>query len=191
MRSSAFLAAELLASSARPPRGVAGTADRAVEGPCTDHRGPMASSTNSQLSAYDQISALLRLVSPRHGELGDSRLALDHQRELVKCDRHAPGHRRLDRQLVMPSTNARVTASCKLRRGTVAAGPTPVSTMRRPPPGRSALSQGHLPAGSRPAVSTRVHQCGGLPIHQARRGLLIAEPGRRRGGLCHTTHNPC
>jgi Transposase DDE domain group 1 len=49
--------------------------------------------------------ALLRLVSPRHGELGDSRLALDHQRELVKRDRHAPGHRRLDRQLVMPSTN--------------------------------------------------------------------------------------
>src|SRR5574341_698162 len=29
----------------------------------------------------------------------------NHQRELVKRDRHAPGHRRLDRQLVVPLTN--------------------------------------------------------------------------------------
>jgi hypothetical protein len=57
------------------------------------------------VAAQSGGEALLRLVSPRHGELGDSRLALDHQRELVKRDRHAPGHRRLDRQLVMPSTN--------------------------------------------------------------------------------------
>jgi hypothetical protein len=29
-------------------------------------------------------------------------------------------------------------------------------------------SQGHLPAESRPAVPTRLQQCGGLPIHHAR-----------------------
>jgi hypothetical protein len=51
------------------------------------------------------------------------------------------------------------------RRGAAAAGPTPASTMRRLR--RRAASQGHLPASCRPAVSTRVHQCGGSPIHHA------------------------
>jgi transposase len=60
---------------------------------------------------------------------------------------------------------AGVTGSCTTRRGAAAAGPIPASTMRRLC--RRALSQGHLPASSRPAVSTRVHQCGGSPIHNA------------------------
>src|SRR6266496_3577990 len=73
---------------------------------------------------------------------------------------------------------ARVTGRCTTRRGTAAAGPIPASTMRRPC--RSALSQGHLPASSRPAVSTRVHQCGGSPIHNAlaRRADPRAQIGR-------------
>ena len=35
---------------------------------------------------------------------GDGGLASDHQGELVERDRYAPGHRRLDRQLIVPST---------------------------------------------------------------------------------------
>jgi hypothetical protein len=60
---------------------------------------------------------------------------------------------------------AKVTGRCTTRRGAAAAGPIPASTMRRPC--RRALRQGHLPASSRPAVLTRVHQCGGSPIHHA------------------------
>jgi hypothetical protein len=71
---------------------------------------------------------------------------------------------------------ATVTASRTPRRGAAAAGPIPVSIMRRPC--RSAPSQGHLPASRRPAVSTRVHQCGGSPIHPVptRRANQAARP---------------
>ena len=75
----------------------------------------------------------------------------------------------------------RVAGSCTPRRGAAAAGPIPVSTMRRLPRRRSALSQGHLPAHRRPAVSIRVHQCGGPPTHHApaRRADLGARPPPR------------
>jgi hypothetical protein len=63
------------------------------------------------------------------------------------------------------------------RRGATVAGPIPVSIMRAGLTGR-VPSQGHLPADSRPAVPTRVHQCGGLPIHHApaRRAHPTARP---------------
>jgi hypothetical protein len=83
--------------------------------------------------------------------------------------------RHVHRPPVTAWIGAMVTASRTPRRDTVAAGPIPVSTLRRPR--RRALRQGHLPARSRPAVSTRVHQCGGSPIHHARRGVPITEPG--------------
>src|SRR5512132_468156 len=75
----------------------------------------------------------------------------------------------------------RVAGSCTPRRGAAAAGPIPASTMRRLPRRRSALSQGHLPAHRRPAVSIRVHQCGGPPTHHApaRRADLGARPPPR------------
>jgi hypothetical protein len=79
---------------------------------------------------------------------------------------------------VTAEIGATVTASRTPRRDTVAAGPIPVSTMRRPH--RRGLRQGHLPASSRPAVPTRVHQCGGSPIHHARRGVPTREPGRHQ-----------
>ena len=88
---------------------------------------------------------------------------------------------------VTAEIGATVTTSRKPRRGAVAAGPIPVSTMRRPPSGRRVLSQGHLPASSRPAVPTRVHQCGGSPIHHAPARLADrrARPPPRRALLHH------
>jgi hypothetical protein len=46
----------------------------------------------------------VRLVSPRLVNWATAGWP-DHQGELVERDRHAPSHRRFDRQLVVPSTN--------------------------------------------------------------------------------------
>jgi hypothetical protein len=64
-----------------------------------------------------------------------------------------------------------------------------VSTLRRPR--RRALSQGHLPASSRPAVSIRVHQCGGSPIHHApaQRANHGARPPPSRNGFLRPPMN--
>src|SRR5829696_6998067 len=62
------------------------------------------------------------------------------------------------------------------RRGATVAGSIPVSIMRAGLAG-GVPSQGHLPASSRPAVLTRVHQCGGSPIHHA--PARLADRGAR------------
>jgi hypothetical protein len=61
------------------------------------------------------------------------------------------------------------------RRGTAAAGEIPVRSMS-PGSAGDASSQGHPSAHSRPAVSTRVHQSGGSPTHEA--SASIHRPGR-------------
>jgi hypothetical protein len=53
-----------------------------------------------------------------------------HQREFVRRDRHAPGHRRLDRQLVMPSTDV-------LDRGVAGDHDAGATVLLSPPIGRS------------------------------------------------------
>src|SRR6266508_1955139 len=77
---------------------------------------------------------------------------------------------------------------CTTRRGATVAGPIPESIMRAGQAGGVA-SQGHLPADRRPAVPTRVHQCGGSPIHHApaRRAHPTARPPP---GALHTTSTP-
>jgi hypothetical protein len=76
------------------------------------------------------------------------------------------------------------------RRGAAAAGPIPVSTMRRLR--RRAARQGRLPAHRRPAVPTRVQQCGGPPIHHApaRRAHPRARPPTNPGRHPHHQHQP-
>src|SRR6266508_4278626 len=66
---------------------------------------------------------------------------------------------------------------CTTRRGATVAGLNPISIMRAGLAG-GVPSQGHLPADCRPAVLTRVHQCGGSPIHHApaRRAHPTARP---------------
>jgi hypothetical protein len=97
--------------------------------------------------------------------------ALDQHRR--RC--HRPGAGRVpvgrdDGVTTMPTTDSRSAEEANsivtTRRGTAIAGPIPVSTM---PSGLAEddPSQGPLPADRRPAVPTRIHQSGGLPIHAA------------------------
>jgi hypothetical protein len=189
------LAAELLASSARPPQGVARTADRAVEGPGTDHRGPMASSTNSQLSAYDRLSGTHRAAAAGGPRAGHRPRAHDHDagvlRARLPCSARQgwaeSGGRGPKSASARPGpcTRPRSADALTRREGAVAFAMPAFDQQgcphENPPPSRcsrSAIRLRGLP------LPTRRHRAGGALV-PALRAVL-----RRRRRVAHRTRHP-